>query len=178
MSRTTGLDRHLDGPRANQEALIWEGEPGDTRTFTYSELHAEVSAFSNALKGLGVVKGDSGHHLPPNGPRSCDRDVGVRADWGDPLGGLRGFSPESLSDRNNDAQAKVLITADGGWRRGGIVPLKANSDTRYGDFADRPARRCCAARWRSERPSRRQYDSGARPLVSRPGLRCCPRLSR
>jgi len=123
------LDRHLNGPRANQEALIWEGEPGDTRTFTYSELHAEVSAFSNALKGLGVVKGDRVTIYLPMVPEAAIAMLACAR-----IGAIHsvvfgGFSPESLSDRNNDAQAKVLITADGGWRRGGIVPLKANSDT-------------------------------------------------
>jgi len=122
------LDRHLDGPRAEQTALIWEGEPGDERTFTYAELHQEVSKFANALKGLGVVKGDRVTIYLPMVPEAavamlaCARIGAVHSVV------FGGFSPESLADRNNDAQAKVLITADGGWRRGGVVPLKANAD--------------------------------------------------
>jgi acetyl-CoA synthetase len=122
------LDRHLHGPRAEQTALIWEGEPGDARTFTYAELHEEVSKFANALKGLGVAKGDRITIYLPMVPEAavamlaCARIGAVHSVV------FGGFSPESLADRNNDAQAKVLITADGGWRRGGIVPLKANAD--------------------------------------------------
>jgi len=122
------LDRHLTGPRADQEALIWEGEPGDTRTFTYRELHAEVSRFSNALKGLGVEKGDRVTIYLPMIPEAAIAMLACAR-----IGAIHsvvfgGFSPESLSDRNNDAEAKVLITADGGWRRGGIVELKKNAD--------------------------------------------------
>ena len=122
------LDRHLDGPKAKQQALIWEGEPGDTRTFTYEELYVEVCAFGNALKGLGVTKGDRVTIYLPMVPEAAIAMLACAR-----IGAIHsvvfgGFSPESLSDRNNDAAAKVLITADGGWRRGGIVPLKANAD--------------------------------------------------
>ena len=122
------LDRHLGGPRAHQTALIWEGEPGDARTFTYSELHEEVSRFANALKGLGVGKGDRVTIYLPMIPEAAVAMLACAR-----IGAIHsvvfgGFSPESLADRNNDAQAKLLITADGGWRRGGIVPLKANAD--------------------------------------------------
>ena len=122
------LDRHLDGPRADQAALIWEGEPGDTRTFTYAELHDTVCRFANALKELGVGRGDRVTIYLPMIPEAAISMLACAR-----IGAIHsvvfgGFSPDSLADRNNDAEAKVLITADGGWRRGGIVPLKANAD--------------------------------------------------
>ncbi|MEQ8329122.1 MAG: acetate--CoA ligase [Longimicrobiales bacterium] len=122
------LDRHVAGDRAGKTALIWEGEPGDTRTFTYEELHREVCTFANVLKGLGVVRGDRVTIYLPMIPEAavamlaCTRIGAIHSVV------FGGFSPESLADRNNDAEAKVLITADGGWRRGTPVPLKANAD--------------------------------------------------
>jgi len=122
------LDRHLNSSRSDQAALIWEGEPGDTRTYTYAQLHDAVCRFSNALKNLGVTRGDRVTIYLPMIPEAAIAMLAcVR------IGAIHsvvfgGFSPESLADRNNDAQAKVLITADGGWRRGGIVPLKSNAD--------------------------------------------------
>ena len=122
------LDRHVRDGSADRAALIWEGEPGDTRTFTYKELLEEVCRFSNALKGLGVGKGDRVTIYLPMIPEAavamlaCTRVGAIHSVV------FGGFSPESLSDRNNDAQAKVLITADGGWRRGTVVPLKVNAD--------------------------------------------------
>jgi len=122
------LDRHLNGSRSDQAALIWEGEPGDTKTYTYAQLHDAVCRFSNALKNLGVTRGDRVTIYLPMIPEAAIAMLAcVR------IGAIHsvvfgGFSPESLADRNNDAQAKVLITADGGWRRGGIVPLKSNAD--------------------------------------------------
>ncbi len=122
------LDRHLDGPRAEQPALIWEGEPGDTRTLTYRELHREVCRFANVLKGLGVSRGDRVTIYLPMIPEAAVAMLACAR-----IGAIHsvvfgGFSPESLADRNNDAEAKVLVTADGGWRRGSVVPLKANAD--------------------------------------------------
>ena len=122
------LDRHLNSSRADQAALIWEGEPGDVRTYTYEQLHDAVCRFANALKNLGVARGDRVTIYLPMIPEAaiamlaCARIGAVHSVV------FGGFSPESLADRNNDAQAKVLITADGGWRRGGIVPLKSNAD--------------------------------------------------
>ncbi len=122
------LDRHLNSSRSDQAALIWEGEPGDTRTYTYAQLHDAVCRFSNVLKNLGVIRGDRVTIYLPMIPEAAIAMLAcVR------IGAIHsvvfgGFSPESLADRNNDAQAKVLITADGGWRRGGIVPLKSNAD--------------------------------------------------
>jgi len=122
------LDRHLNSSRADQAALIWEGEPGDVRTYTYEQLHDAVCRFANALKNLGVARGDRVTIYLPMIPEAaiamlaCARIGAVHSVV------FGGFSPESLADRNNDAQAKVLITADGGWRRGGIVSLKSNAD--------------------------------------------------
>jgi len=122
------LDRHVQDGHADRVAILWEGEPGDTRTSTYGQLLGEVCRFANALKGLGVKKGDRVTIYLPMIPEvvvamlACTRIGAIHSVV------FGGFSPESLSDRNNDAAAKVLITADGGWRRGTVVPLKANSD--------------------------------------------------
>jgi acetyl-CoA synthetase len=122
------LDRHIEAGHGERAALVWEGEPGDTRTFTYAELHAEVCRLSNALKGLGVEKGDRVTIYLPMIPEAavamlaCTRVGAIHSVV------FGGFSPDSLADRNNDAASKVLITADGGWRRGSIVPLKENAD--------------------------------------------------
>ena len=122
------LDRHLAGARRNKAAIIWEGEPGDRRTLTYWELAREVRAFANVLKSLGVQKGDRvGIYLPliPEAAIAMLACARIGAIHSVVFGG---FSPESLRDRMNDAQAKVVITADGGYRRGQIVPLKRNTD--------------------------------------------------
>lgn len=122
------LDRHLNVGQNNKAALIWEGEPGDTRTLTYQMLHREVCKFANGLKLLGVGKGDKVTIYMPLVPElviamlACARIGAVHSVV------FGGFSPEAVADRNNDAKSKVLITADGGWRRGKTVPLKANVD--------------------------------------------------
>ena len=122
------LDRHLDGPRRNKAALIWEGEPGDVRVYTYWSLHREVCQFANALKGLGVGKGDRVAIYLPMIPEAAIAMLACTRIGAPHSVVFGGFSPESLADRINDAAAKVLITADGGYRRGGIVPLKVNAD--------------------------------------------------
>jgi len=122
------LDRQVRGARRNKAALLWEGEPGDHRTLTYWELYREVSRFANALKELGVGKGDRVAIYLPLIPevviamQACAR---IGAPHSVVFGG---FSAEALRDRINDAQAKVLITADIGYRRGQVVPLKRNAD--------------------------------------------------
>jgi acetyl-CoA synthetase len=122
------VDRHLNGPRRNKAAIIWEGEPGDTRVLTYQMLHREVCKFANVLKSQGVQAGDRVTIYMPLVPElaiamlACAR---IGATHSVVFGG---FSADAVADRNNDAKAKLIITADGGWRRGKIVPLKANVD--------------------------------------------------
>src|SRR6478672_4918403 len=123
------VDRHVAGKRADKKALIWEGEPGDSRTLTYRELYREVQKFANVLRNLGVGKGDRVAIYLPLIPEAAIAMLGCAR-----IGAIHsvvfgGFSPESLRDRINDAKAKVLITADIGYRRGHHVPLKKNSDT-------------------------------------------------
>ena len=122
------LDRHLAAGRGNKAAIVWEGEPGDRRTLTYWELAREVRTFANVLKGLGVTKGDRvGIYLPliPEAAIAMLACARIGAIHSVVFGG---FSPESLRDRMNDAEASVVITADGGYRRGQVVPLKRNTD--------------------------------------------------
>ncbi len=122
------LDRHVRGPRRNKAAIVWEGEPGDRRTLTYFDLHREVSTFANVLKSLGTKKGDRVAIYMPLVPElaiamlACARIGAVHSVV------FGGFSAESLRDRINDAKARLLITADGGYRRGNIVALKAIAD--------------------------------------------------
>ena len=122
------VDRHVRGAARNKAALIWEGEPGDQRTLTYWDLYREVQKFANVLRQLGVQRGDRvGIYLPmiPEvaiAMLACTRIGAIHSVV------FGGFSPESLRDRMNDAQAKVVITADGGYRRGQVVPLKRNTD--------------------------------------------------
>ena len=123
------LDRHINSARRNKAALIWEGEPGDRRTMTYWDLYCEVRKFSNVLKSLGVKKGDRvGIYLPmiPEAAIAMLACARIGAIHSVVFGG---FSPESLRDRMNDAKARVVITSDGGYRRGQMVPLKRNTDT-------------------------------------------------
>ncbi|MBD48615.1 MAG: acetate--CoA ligase [Dehalococcoidia bacterium] len=122
------LDRHLQSGRRNKAALIWEGEPGDWKVYTFGDLHREVCRFANGLKSLGVKKGDRITMYMPMIPEltiamlACAR---IGAPHSIVFGG---FSSESLRDRINDCGSKILITADGGYRRGQIIPLKKNSD--------------------------------------------------
>ncbi|MBI4056480.1 MAG: acetate--CoA ligase [Elusimicrobia bacterium] len=123
------LDRHLTTFRKNKAAILWEGEPGDTRTLTYAELHREVCRFANVLKSLGISKGDRvSIYLPmiPELPIAMLACARIGATHSVIFGG---FSSEALKERNVDAQAKLLITADGGYRKGQIVPLKINADS-------------------------------------------------
>ncbi|MEE9179866.1 MAG: acetate--CoA ligase [Vicinamibacteria bacterium] len=122
------VDRHVRTWRRNKAALIWEGEPGDTRTLTYWDLYREVNRFGNVLRKLGVGKGDRvAIYLPmiPELPIAMLACARVGAVHNVVFGG---FSAESLRDRINDAQAKLVITADGGYRRGSVIPLKKMAD--------------------------------------------------
>jgi acetyl-CoA synthetase len=122
------LDRHLGGWRRNKAALIWEGEPGDTRTYTYWDLHREVSRFADVLKSLGVAKGDRVAIYLPMIPEAAIAMLACARIGAPHSVVFGGFSAESLRDRINDAGAKVLVTADGGYRRGRVVPLKDAAD--------------------------------------------------
>jgi acetyl-CoA synthetase len=122
------VDRHVRGPRRNKAAIIWEGEPGDRRTLTYWDLYREVGTFANVLKARGVKRGDRVALYLPMIPElaiamlACARIGAIHSVV------FGGFSAESLSDRINDAQAVLLVTADGGYRRGKIVALKKIAD--------------------------------------------------
>ena len=127
------LDRHVRGWRRNKAAFIWEGEPGEERVLTFADLYREVNRFANAMKRLGVQKGDRVTIYMPMIPElpiallACAR---IGAPHSVVFGG---FSAESLRDRINDAQSKLVITADGSYRRGQIVPLKRNVDAALKD---------------------------------------------
>src|SRR5947209_6513017 len=122
------LDRHLENGRKNKAAIVWEGEPGDSRVLRYQDLHREVCKFANVLKVQGIKAGDRVTIYMPMVPElaiamlACAR-IGVTHSiiFG-------GFSAEAVADRNNDAGARMVITADAGWRRGKLVPLKHNVD--------------------------------------------------
>ena len=121
------LDRHL-AERGTKTALLWEGEPGDKQSFTYEELHREVGKAANALKRLGVRKGDRVAIYLPMVPEAVISMLACARIGAAHSVVFGGFSAESLRDRIRDAQAKVLITEDGGYRRGGVVPLKRGAD--------------------------------------------------
>ena len=128
------LDRHARTWRRNKAAIIWEGENYESRTYTYGQLHREVCKFANAMKFLGVGKGDRVAIYMPMVPEAAVAMLACAR-----IGAIHsvvfgGFSPESLSDRINDSQCKLLVTSDGGWRRGNIVQLKA--------FADKALKTC------------------------------------
>ncbi len=122
------LDRHLAGERAAKPAIVWEGEPGDKRVLSYEELHQQVCAFAAALLRLGVEKGDRVAIYMPMVPElpvamlACARIGATHSII------FAGFSAEALRDRINDAEAKLVVTADGGWRRGKPLALKAIVD--------------------------------------------------
>src|SRR6185436_2809974 len=128
------LDQWLDTPHANKAALIWEGEPatdgkpGEERVLTYRQLHREVCRFANVLKRQGLKKGDRVIIYLPMVPEAaiamlaCTRIGAVHSVV------FGGFSAQSVADRILDCQAKLVITSDGGYRRGAVVPLKKNVD--------------------------------------------------
>jgi acetyl-CoA synthetase len=122
------LDRHLATPRKNKVAILWEGEPGEVRAITYQMLHRDVCKFANVLKSLGLQQGDRATIYMGLVPEAvvamlaCAR-LGVTHNIV-----FGGFSAEALRDRINDSKSRVLITADGTFRRGSVVPLKKNAD--------------------------------------------------
>ncbi|UCF99704.1 MAG: acetate--CoA ligase [Spirochaetaceae bacterium] len=122
------LDRHLKTARKNKVALIWEGEPGDTRMYSYFSLNREVCKFANVLKSLGVKKGDIVTIYLPRIPEQVITMLACAKIGAAHSVVYGGFSVEALAERIEDAQSRVLITADGGWIRGNIVKLKDITD--------------------------------------------------
>jgi acetyl-CoA synthetase len=122
------VDRHLAGARRNKAALIWEGEPGDSRVLTYQMLADQVGRCANALKALGVKPGDRVAIYMPLIPEAAIAMLACARIGATHSVVFGGFSAEALRDRINDAEAKVCITADAGWRRGQQVELKRNTD--------------------------------------------------
>ena len=122
------LDRNLAAGLGDRTAILWEGEPGDSRALTYAELHREVCKFANCLKKLGVGRGDVVSIYMPMVPElaiamlACARIGAIHSVI------FAGFSAEAIADRNNDACAKLQLTADAGWRRGKVLPLKETVD--------------------------------------------------
>jgi acetyl-CoA synthetase len=127
------LDRHVDAGGGDKVAYYWEGEPGDTRTITYAQMRDDVARFANALKSIGVKKGDRVNiymGMVPELPVAMLACARLGAPHSVVFGG---FSADALRDRINDAEAKVLITQDEGWRAGKVVPLKGNADDAVAD---------------------------------------------
>ena len=129
------LDRHLDAPTRNKAALIWEGEPRDKRTLTYAQLAREVNLFANALKNLGLNRGDRVAIYLTMIPElvvsllACARIGAVHSVI------FAGFSAEAIRERVLDSGAQLVITADGGWRKGNLLPLKNIVDEALQDCA-------------------------------------------
>jgi acetyl-CoA synthetase len=122
------LDRHVLAGRGDKVALYWEGEPGDSRVITYAQLLDDVQRFANVLKNLGIKKGDRVNIYLPMIPEAAVAMLACARIGAAHSVVFGGFSSQSLSDRINDAEAKLLITADGGWRRGEVFPLKTQAD--------------------------------------------------
>jgi acetyl-CoA synthetase len=118
------LDRHLDTPRADKTAIIWEGEPGETRTLTYRELHTEVGKFANVMKRLGVRTGDRVALYMPLVPELAMAMLACARIGATHTVIFGGFSADAIRDRVNDGQCKLVVTADGGYRRGREIKLK------------------------------------------------------
>src|SRR5262244_3340959 len=122
------LDRHLTTTRKNKVAILWEGEPGEIRALSYQMLHYEVCRFANVLRTLGIQKGDRATIYMGMVPELAIAMLGCARTGVTHNVVFGGFSAEALRDRINDSQSKVLITADGAYRRGSVVPLKKNAD--------------------------------------------------
>lgn len=122
------LDRHVKSEKRDKTALIWEGEPGDVRTFTYAQLHNEVCRLANVLKQLGVKKGDRVGIYLPMIPEAAIAMLACARIGAPHTLVFAGFSAEALKGRLLDAEAKLVITADGGWRKDAIIPLKEQVD--------------------------------------------------
>jgi acetyl-CoA synthetase len=129
------LDRHVAAGRGDKTAILWEGEPGEVRRLSYTELRDQVCVFANMLRARGVKAGDRVLIYMPMVPEAAVAMLGCAR-----IGAVHsvvfgGFSSESIKDRLQDSKATVVVTADGGYRRGSVVPLKANVDTALADAA-------------------------------------------
>ncbi|MDQ6788002.1 MAG: acetate--CoA ligase [Acidobacteriota bacterium] len=122
------IDRHLESWRKNKAAIIWEGEPGETRTLTYQQLHREVSKFANVLKQTGVVKGDRVALYMPLVPELAIAMLACARIGATHTVIFGGFSADAIRDRVNDGECKLIVTADGGFRRGAEIKLKDTVD--------------------------------------------------
>ncbi|HYP50214.1 MAG TPA: AMP-binding protein, partial [Pyrinomonadaceae bacterium] len=122
------LDRHLSTWRRNKAAIIWEGEPGDQRTLTYQQLHAEVAKFANVLKKMGIKTGDRVALYMPLVPELAIAMLGCARIGATHTVIFGGFSADAVRDRINDCGCKLVVTADGGFRRGSEVVLKTAVD--------------------------------------------------
>ena len=127
------LDRHLGTWRRNKAAIIWEGEPGDRRTLTYQQLHHEVCKFASVLQARGVQKGDRVAIYMPMVPEAAVAMLACSRLGATHTVVFAGFSSEALKDRLNDAEAKLIVTADGAWRRGALIELKPAVDRALAD---------------------------------------------
>src|SRR5690606_32363378 len=122
------LDRHLEGPRRDKPAIVWEGEPGETSTLTYAELHERVVALAAALRSAGVGPGDRVAIYMGMVPEAIVGMLACARVGAPHTVVFGGFAADALRDRINDCQAKVVLTQDGSWRRGKVIPLKATVD--------------------------------------------------
>ena len=163
------VDRHANSARRNKAAIIWEGEPGDSRVLTYGMLEREVNRFANALRSLGVGKGDRVAIYMGMVPELAIAMLAC-AKIGAPHSIVfGGFSAEALRERINDAKAKVVVTCDGAWRRGSVVALKASR----GRGAARHAHASRMSSWCGAlgEAAKAPMQPGPRPLVARIGGR-------
>jgi len=125
------VDRHARGARRDKAAIIWEGEPGDTRTLTYAQLLDEVSRFASVLDSLGVKRGDRVAIYLPMIPEAAIAMLACARIGAPHTVVFGGFSSEALADRIGNSKAKAVITSDGGWRRGAIVPGAFNAFAQF-----------------------------------------------
>ena len=152
------LDRHIKGPRKNKLAYIWEGEMGEVKTYTYYQLYREVNKFAKALKDLGVKKGDRVAVFLPVIPELPIALLATTRIGGVHTVVFSGFSAEALADRVNDCGAKILITADGSFRRGKPVGIKDNADRAITlNAKHRKSHRCQTHR--STSPNERRHET-------------------
>src|SRR5207244_6596918 len=121
-------DRHVEEGRGSKVAIYWEGEPGDERCLTYADLHRLTCQAANTLTELGVVAGDRVAIYLPMIPEAAIAMLACARIGATHNVVFGGFSAEAVRDRMNDSEARLIVTADGGYRRGAIVPLKANVD--------------------------------------------------